>query len=54
MNIELLTTIFVALVLANAVNRVLINPLLSKFFVGSEIKGSSTNNLSGSASNKVN
>lgn len=50
MNIELVTTIFVALVLANVVNRAVINPLLHKFFIGSEIKGSSTNNLSGSAS----
>jgi hypothetical protein len=49
MNIELLTTIFVALVLANVVNTAVINPLLNKFFIGSHIKGSS-NNLSGSAS----
>lgn len=37
MNLELLNTIVVALIVANAVNKIIINPLVNKLWGGSKV-----------------
>lgn len=53
MNTELLITITAALVLANLINKTVVNPLLDKMFGGSSKAESGGANLNGSASSET-
>jgi len=53
MNYELLITITAALVLANLINRTVVNPLLNKIFGGSSKVESGRANIDGSASSET-
>ena len=53
MNTELLITIITGLVLANLINKTVVNPLLNKIFGGGSKAESGRANLNGSASSET-